>query len=232
MYYGAFDRVFVLNNDHRKWLTGREMNFAEDKVCLTAHWADAIFKPKKVSKKEALGIDDNRPVMLYVGRVSKEKGVLELPQIYKTVKKSHPDLALLVVGQGPAYEQLKEELPEGFYLDWVARERLPAIYSAADILVFPSKFDTFSCTVLESLTCGLPVIAYKTKGPKDIIDDGVCGYLVKTEEKMCEKIIAYLSKPQIQTDFRKSAIKHAKKYNVNRILERFVGDVGLKDILA
>jgi glycosyltransferase involved in cell wall biosynthesis len=227
-YYGAFDRVFVLNSDQRKWLTGREMKFSEDKVRLTAHWADAIFKPVKTTKKEALGIDDHRPVMLYVGRVSKEKGVLELPRIYKAVKNEHPDIALLVVGQGPACEQLKQELPEGNYLNWVEHERLPAIYSAADMLVFPSKFDTFSCTVLESLSCGLPVIAYKTKGPKDIIEDGVCGYLVKTEEKMCEKLIAYLGNPKQQKDFRKAAVKRAKNYDVDGIVERFVGDVGLK----
>ena len=227
-YYGAFNRVFVLNNDHRKWLTGREMNFAKDKVCLTAHWTDSIFKPEKTSKKEALGINDHRPVMLYAGRVSKEKGVLELPHIYKVVKKAHPYVALLVVGQGPACEQLKKALPEGYYFDWVMRERLPAIYSAADILVFPSKFDTFSCTILESISCGLPVIAYKTKGPKDIIKDGVCGFLVSTEEQMSEKIINYLDNPQQQKNFRKAAVKRAKHYDVDRILERFMADVGLK----
>ncbi len=227
MYYGAFDRVFVLNNDQRKWLTGREMNFSENKVCLTAHWVDAIFKPEKVAEKEALGIDDNRPVMLYAGRVSKEKGVLELPRIYKAVKKAYPDIALLVVGQGPAYDQLKKELPEGYYFNWVSRERLPAIYSAADLLVFPSKFDTFSCVVLESLSCGLPVIAYNTKGPKDIIDDGVCGYLVNTEEQMIEKITAYLGDPQRQENFRKAAVERAQNYDVDGIMERFVTDVGL-----
>jgi len=228
LYYSAFDRVFVLNSDHRKWLTGREMNFAEDKVCLTAHWADAIFKPEKISKKEALGIDDNRRVMLYAGRVSKEKGTLGLPYIYKTVKKTHPDIALLIVGQGPVLEQLKKELPEAYYFDWVEHERLPAIYSAADIFVFPSKFDTFSCAVLESLSCGLPVIAYKTKGPKDIIEDNVCGFLVKTEEQMCEKIIKFLDNPHQQKKIRNAAVKRAKNYDVDGIVERFVGDVGLR----
>ena len=226
-YYGAFDRVFVLNSDQRKWLTGREMNFVENKVCLTAHWADTIFKPEKVSKKETLGIDENRPVMLYAGRVSKEKGVLELPRIYKTVKKIHPDVALLVAGQGPAYEQLKNELHEGYYFNWVEHERLPAIYSAADILVFPSQFDTFSCVVLESISCGLPVIAYNAKGPKDIIEDGVCGYLVKTEEQMCDKIITFLSNSQQQKDFRKAATERAKNYNVDIIMKRFLADIGL-----
>jgi glycosyltransferase involved in cell wall biosynthesis len=227
LYYGAFDRVFVLNNDQRKWLTGDEMNFAESKVCLTAHWADTIYKPEKGSKKEVLGIDDNRPVMLFVGRLSKEKGVLELPHIYQTVKKTQPQVALAVVGEGPALEQLKEALPDAFFFNWVMRERLPVIYSAADVLVFPSKFDTFSRAALESLSCGLPVITYKTKGTKDIISNGVCGYLVKTEEQMCEKIIAYLSNPQQQKDFRKAAIERAKDYNVDSIVRQFVADVGL-----
>ncbi|MDR1154631.1 MAG: glycosyltransferase [Bacteroidales bacterium] len=200
--------------------------YADDKVCLTAHWADPIFKPEQVSKREVLGIDDDRPVMLYAGRVSKEKGVLELPRIYKAVKKIHPDIALLVAGQGPAYEQLKKELPEGYYFNWVSRERLPAIYSAADILVFPSKFDTFSCTVLESLSCGLPVVAYNTKGPRDIILDGVCGYLVNTEEQMTEKIIACIGDPQQQEDFGKAAVKRAGNYDANDIVDRFMADVG------
>ena len=227
LYYGAFDRVFVLNNDQRQWLISDEMNIAESKVCLTAHWADAIFKPEKISKKELLGIDDHQPMMLFVGRVSKEKGVLELPYIFKEVKKVYPDVALLVVGQGPAYEQLKEALPEALYLDWVEHDRLPKIYSCADILVLPSKFDTFSYTSLESLSSGLPVITYKTKGTKDIISQGVCGYLVKTTEQMCEKIIAYLGNVQQQQDFRKAAVERAKDYDVDCIVDRFVSDVGL-----
>jgi len=227
VYYGAFDRVFVLNNDQRKWLTGREMNFSEEKVRLTAHWADDIFSPKEVSKKEVLGIGDDRPVMLYAGRVSREKGVLELPRIYETVKNAIPGAAIAVVGQGPAYGQLKKKLPEGYYFNWVQRERLPAIYSAADILVFPSRFDTFSCVALESLSCGLPVIAYNTKGPKDIIDDNVCGYLVDTEEQMAKKIIAHLGDPRRRKDFRKAAVERAKSYDVNVIMERFAADIGL-----
>jgi glycosyltransferase involved in cell wall biosynthesis len=72
------------------------------------------------------------------------------------------------------------------------------------------------------------VIAYSTKGPKDIIEDGVCGYLVNIEEQMSQKIIAYLDNPQQQKDFRKAAVKRAKNYETNGIVERFVADVGLK----
>ncbi|MDR2928395.1 MAG: glycosyltransferase [Cytophagaceae bacterium] len=227
-YYGAFDRVFVLNSDQRKWLTGREMNFDESRVCLTAHWADAIFSPVSASKKEAFGINNSQPVMLYVGRVSKEKGVMELPRIFKGVKKLHPNIALAVVGHGPALDELKTELPDAIYLNWVQHEQLPAIYSAANVLVFPSKFDTFSCTVLESLSCGLPVVAYNTKGPKDIIDDGVCGYLANTVEQMIERVAAaILANSSVQIQMRKAAVARAANYDVDKIVEQFMGDVGL-----
>ena len=76
----------------------------------------------------------------------------------------------------------------------------------------------------------LPVIAYRSTGPKDIIEDGACGYLAKTEEQMCEKIIAYFGNPQQQKDFRKSAVKRAKNYDVDGIEEGFVGDAGLKGL--
>ena len=93
--------------------------------------------------------------------------------------------------------------------------------------MFPSKFDTFSCVALESLSCGLPVIAYNTKGPKDIIDDGVCGYLVDTEEQMAGKIIDHFNDPPRWNKFRKSAVERARNYDVNGIMERFMADIGL-----
>ena len=229
MYYGAFDKVFVLNSDQKKWLTGHNMNFDKNKVCLTAHWADTIFKPQPKNKSELFGIDNHRPVLLYVGRVSKEKGVTELPAIYKAVKKNHPEVALVVVGQGPAYQELKAALPELICYDWVEREKLPEIYSTADMLVFPSKFDTFSCVVLESITCGLPVIAYSTKGPKDIIENGVCGYLVKTNEQLSDKINTYLQgDKKLHDSFRKAAIARSKNYDVNRIMQNFIADIDLQ----
>ncbi|MCL1827628.1 MAG: glycosyltransferase [Candidatus Cloacimonetes bacterium] len=230
-FYGAFDKVFVLNTDQQKWLTSREMNFPEDKVCLTAHWTDPLFMLKKETRMKILGIENHRPLMLYVGRISKEKGVLDLPDIYRTVRKQHPEVALLVVGRGPASAELKAALPEVQYLDWVEHEKLPAVYSVADILVFPSKFDTFACVVLESLCCGLPVIAYSTKGPKDIIVDDMCGYLVKTKEQMINKLNAYFDDPELMKQLKKAAEERAKDYHVDKILATFLKDIDLDNYL-
>jgi glycosyltransferase involved in cell wall biosynthesis len=226
-YYKEFDGVFVLNKDHYKWLTGRKMEIAEKNVFLTAHWADEWFKPTDVSRKEVFGIEEHQPVILYAGRLSQEKGVMELPVLYNILKNEIPGLTLVIAGSGPAETQLKESLPDAIFLGWIQPENLPAIYSAADLLFLPSKFDTFSCTVLEALSCGLPVIAYKTKGPKDIIMDGINGFLVKSIGNFALTAVEYLKDVKIHASFREAALRRSKEYSVERIIRNLLIDVGL-----
>ena len=224
-YYKAFDSLFVLNNDQQKWLTGREMGFESSNVHLTAHWADDCFSVRKSTKTEAFGVDENSPVILFAGRLSQEKGVMELPEIFTVVKKHIPDLRIVIAGAGPAEKNIRSALPEAIFLGWIDHADLPAIYSAADLLILPSKFDTFSCVVLESLSCGLPVIAYKSKGPKDIIQNENCGYVVSSKSEMCEKIITFFEDPRQQKSFRKMALKRAKDYDKDKIMEQFLNDL-------
>ena len=109
-----------------------------------------------------------RPIMLYVGRISREKNLL-----------AYLDLAIegtkYVVGDGPLLGKLKR-----LYHREVAAERvvffgerkgraLAELYAEADVFVFPSKTDTFGNVILEALASGLPVAAYPGPGPIDIL---------------------------------------------------------------
>lgn len=226
LYYNAFDNLFVLNTDQQKWLSSPQMGFDASRVFLTAHWVDDKFKPKKTTKQKQFKLT-NEAVLLFAGRVSKEKGVFELPEIYQKVKLEIPDLKLVIAGTGPAEKELKEALPEAIFLGWIDHDKLPEIYSAADLLILPSKFDTFSCVVLESLSCGLPVIAYNDKGPKDIIEDNTNGFLVSDAKEMADKIIHFFSDKVSQKSFKKAAIERSQKYNKSLILEQFLKEVGL-----
>ncbi len=228
-FYRGFDSLFVLNHDQRNWLTGRDMGFDTDRVKLTAHWADEGFGPKKSSKEKIFGVNKNDRVLLFAGRVSHEKGVMEIPLIYRKVKETCPDVKVAIAGMGPREEQLKEELPDGIFLGWVDHDKLPEVYSAADLLLLPSKFDTFGVVVLEALSCGLPVVAYKTKGPKDIILHGKNGYLVKTRTEMVNAIRDFLGNKRTQTSFRKGALKRATAYEADSIMSQFLKDVDLAD---
>jgi len=226
-FYKSFDRVFVLNSDQKTWLTGKDMNLKEKQVFQTAHWVSPHFCRQEINKSKAFGITNDTPLLLYVGRISKEKGVLELPAIYKQIKAAHKKTRIAIVGQGPALAELREKIPDGIFLDWVEQSKLSSIYSSADVLLLPSKFDTFCNVVLEALSCGLPVIAYNKKGPKDIIVHNKCGYLVNTSIEMGEKAIDFLSLTSKET-FRETAMERAKEFDAQSIIREMLDSVGIK----
>jgi glycosyltransferase involved in cell wall biosynthesis len=165
--------------------------------------------------------------MLYTGRISKEKGVMELPGIVRMVRSVIPETQMVIAGTGPAEEELKKALPEAFYLGWVGHETLPALFKSSDILLLPSRFDTFSCVVLEALSSGLPVAAYNTKGPKDILEDSVCGYLGETSEEMAGKVISFFLDPDKRKQMKLAARSRAEDYKAEDIMDRLLQDTGL-----
>lgn len=227
-FYKSFDGLFVLNKDQEKWLTSREMGFHPDSVHPTAHWADEKFYQREDVRTTLSNIQAGDKVVLFTGRVSHEKGVMELPEIFNELRKTFPEIKLVIAGTGPAERELREALPESVFLGWVDHSDLPIIYSSADILVLPSKFDTFSCVVLEALSCGLPVIAYKTKGPKDIIEDGINGYLVNSNQGFVLKLKEYFADVSLQKTFRDKALERALKYNKEKIIQDLLYNVGIE----
>jgi len=228
-FYRGFDGIFVLNTDQHKWFTGSKMGFDTSKVFLTAHWAEGNFVPVKSKKSEVFGCSENDPVLLFAGRVSEEKGVMELPSLYQKIKLRFPEMKIAIAGKGPCEEELKKAIPDGIFLGWVDHNELPKVYSAADMLVLPSKFDTFGCVVLEALSCGLPVTAYSTKGPKDIIQHNRNGYVVKSRQEMVAAIVEYFRTPTMQKSFKKAALQRSAEYSADRIIDRLLTDLRIKD---
>ncbi len=103
-----------------------------------------------------------RPILLYVGRVSKEKGIDEFLRLKTPGTK-------LVVGDGPARADLERQYPDVVFLGYRKGQALGEVYADADLFVFPSKTDTFGIVVIEALASGLPVAAYPATGPIDTI---------------------------------------------------------------
>lgn len=227
-YYGAFDQLFVLNSDHKKWLADKEMGLDPEKIKLTAHWVDAVFKPEEASKYVTFGLGEDDKILLFSGRLSYEKGVLDIPEIYEKVKAEHPDIKLVLAGTGPAQKELEKLLPDAVFLGWVPNKELPGIYAAADMLMLPSRFDTFSLVVLEALSCGLPVIAYKAKGPKDIIEHQVSGLLASSKNDMALQITDFFNLEKSQRDaYKTAAVNRSKNYSKDSIMEKLVCDIAI-----
>jgi glycosyltransferase involved in cell wall biosynthesis len=228
--YHQFEGVFVLNSDHRRWLTSNQMGLAKAKVRLTGHH---IAPPKRQSvapvRKSHLipGATDDTPVIFTACRISKEKGVLELPEIYRRAKREFVDLRIVIAGAGPAEEELRKALPEATFLGWVGRERLDQLYAGLDLFVFPSKFDTFGNVVLEAFSHGMPVLAYDCKGPKDIVQHGRNGYLVNNVDEMAAQVVDHFRAKSRHAEMRMAALCRTEDYQAGPIMRRFMQDLDL-----
>jgi len=138
------------------------------------------FRPMERPAAELSG----RRRLLYVGRVSKDKNLDFLLEVYRKVRQRHPDICLSIAGAGPYLGELKmacRDLPEVAFLGRVDYGELPSVYNSHDLFVFPSLSDTFGMVVLEAQACGVPALVADIGGPKEIVVDGETGYVLSSE---------------------------------------------------
>lgn len=228
--YHQFDGVFVLNSDHKNWLTSAAMGLPESRVHLTAHHVeDHQQQPRDLTLKSSLfdDADQATPVLFVACRLSREKGILELPDIYRQARARVPDLRLVIAGVGPDEDALKQACPDALFLGWVDRQRIAQLYAGLDLFVFPSRFDTFGNVILEAFTQGMPVVSYDCKGPKDIIQHGRNGYLVDTQAAMVQAIVEHFEQRQRHADMAEAARVRVRDYAAEPIMQRFLEQLGL-----
>jgi len=146
---------------------------------------DRVFKPMdKLYSRKLLGLSMNKKIILF-GAINptkdKRKGIRYLIEALDRLAgdKLRDELELAILGTSKPEMDFGITLPV-HYLGYVEDvTRLVSCYSAADAFVAPSEQDNFPSTVLESLACGTPVIAFNVGGIPDLIDHGRDGYLVK-----------------------------------------------------
>lgn len=142
----------------------------------------AQFSPVHASPawRQQLGVPAGAPVLLYVGRLAREKRVADLVPLLRARTGAH----LVVVGDGPARAELEHAfsgLPASF-TGYLRGPELARAYASSDLFVFPSDSESFGNVVLEAMASGLPVIAPAAGGVADLVEDGVTGRLVTPQD--------------------------------------------------
>jgi glycosyltransferase involved in cell wall biosynthesis len=123
-----------------------------------SHGVDTeVFRPKG---KNFLKLE--RPIHMFVGRVAPEKNLRAFLDLQLPGSK-------VVVGSGPQRDKLIRAYPDAHFKIAHGDEELSQYFSAADVFVFPSRTDTFGLTMIEALACGVPVAAFPTSGPLDVL---------------------------------------------------------------
>lgn len=114
--------------------------------------------------------NQSKPLVLYVGRVSKEKNLDDLCCLEN-------DFDIEIVGDGPYLDTLQRKYQKVKFLGYKKGPELANCYARADVFAFPSRSDTFGIVMIEAMSLGTPVAAYPVQGPADIVVSGETGYL-------------------------------------------------------
>lgn len=167
------------------------------------------------------------PILGVVSRLEPIKGMDLVVPAFAEVLKRFPEVRLLVVGDGSlraTMEQQAAELGCADRITWVGRqpqEELAQWYGQMDIVLMPSRSEGFGLTAIEAMANGCVMVASNVGGLPEVVRDGVCGLLHRTEDvqDMAEKVAMLLGDNELYIRLRTQALCEVKKYSFQRYAE-------------
>ena len=174
--------------------------------------------PKKNYLRKKLNLPENVEIVLYVGRLGKEKSVDLIIKSFRFVSKERDNAVLVLVGGGSEKENLarlaKKEGIESktFFTGFINRETIPSVYADADVFAFASQTETQGLVVPEAMASGLSSVVVDDPAFEGVIIDGYNGLLARLAPKdFGLKIARLLEEPNL----RKKLSTNAKKFAAN-----------------
>ena len=185
-FYDQAARIYVPSATTGSALAERA-GIGEERIAMFSRGIDTVlFDPARRSAagRRTLGAAPGETVLLYVGRISREKGVLLLASAFAEAGRERPDLRLVVVGDGPARGELAAALAgtTHHFTGTLRGDELAAAYASADIFCLPSETETYGQVVGEAGAAGLPAIVLDRGAAQESVIDGETGRVVAAGE--------------------------------------------------
>jgi D-inositol-3-phosphate glycosyltransferase len=187
-----------------------------------------------------VGLKPEDRMVLFVGRIEPLKGVDTLIQAMSSLQlRDERPVHLAIIGGDPAAEpremsgemarlqKLCDDLSVGqtvVFLGKRDQDRLPYYYSAAELVVMPSHYESFGMVALEAMACGTPVIASEVGGLAYLVKDGETGFTIPDQEPdtLCEKISWLLNDHELHGTMSQRAVEYAQDYAWEKIAKQIV----------
>jgi len=168
-------------------------------------------------------------VLISTGRLAPEKNWETLLKAAGKVYQSHPDLRVVLIGDGPdkkALQDLAVELGLAERITFTGKlpfEEVSTYLKAADLFGFASVTETQGLVTMEAMAAGLPVVAVDASGTRDIVDNGEQGFLVPNDaDALAASINQLIASPEKMRRFSINALKKAKTFEVDHLAKRLV----------
>ncbi len=172
----------------------------------------AAYQQGRHEVRSQLGIPKDALLVGFVGRLVRDKGVVELAEAWKLIRQAEPDAHLLLIGP----RELDDAVPAAILEEFDSDSRVTSMglvpsaarfYTAMDLVVLPTYREGFPNVLLEAAAMRLPVVATRVPGCVDAVDDGVTGTLVppKDARELAKAIQNYLASKMLRQQHGKSA---------------------------
>ncbi|BDG08523.1 glycosyl transferase [Anaeromyxobacter paludicola] len=177
------------------------------------------FRPQpalvRAQARARCGLPRDALVVGFLGRLSRDKGIVELAEAWRLVRERHPDARLILVGWnemagvGPEVERALRGDPSVHFTGPV-KDTVP-LYAAMDLVALPTYREGFPNVALEAAAMGLPIIATRVPGCVDAVEDGVTGLLVEARDArgLADALERYLSDPALRARHGEAARRRA-----------------------
>lgn len=180
-----------------------------------------LFHPSKKSEewreKMRFGRDDI--VVTFVSRLVWEKNLRLFADVVKKLENREQSVRSLVVGNGPAMEELKKMLPETIFTGFLEGESLALAYASSDIFFFPSVTETFGNVTLEAMASGLPCVVANASGSRSLVEHEKNGFLasVENQDQFYEYVKKLARDKQLREKMGRESLQKSADYTWEKI---------------
>lgn len=158
--------------------------FGENIAVLRNGVDSAVLNPSRRDERARATLGQGRHLLLYVGRVSREKGLAWLARGYRALRARRDDVHLVIVGDGPLRSELQAMLGDtATFTGFLRGEELAETIASCDLFLFPSTTDTLGRAVIEAQASGLPAVVRDAGGATECLDPGVSGIAVAIDDE-------------------------------------------------
>lgn len=214
----GLDYLVLVSSDLNKFYSRKLKN----SNCTCVYIPNSIEKiPKNIAPL-------NKKSFVSVGRLSPEKGYLDLLKLYKLIKKKYPDWVLNIIGDGPERKTLEEfikdnDLEENVILHgYQGKDYIDKVLHNSSIYLMTSYTESFGIVLIEAMSHGVPCVAFDSaEGAREIINSGENGYLIKNRNfnAMLMKISSLVDKETERKKLGKMARESVKKYSSDIVVK-------------
>lgn len=209
-----FDRFVVLTNEDKSYWSGlKNLN-----VIPNARSFEFLEEPEHSST-----------TVVAVGRYCYQKGFDRLIDVWKKVSESAPEWRLSIIGSGELHAELQKQIDEYGIADSVDLRSadasdMPEIFASASICVMTSRYEGLPMVLLEAQAAGLPIVSFDCKcGPKDIIEEGVTGFIVPDGDisSMSRRLMQLMHDEKLRNIMGHKAFLNSYNYTTERVMSQW-----------